>query len=358
VRVMATRDELRAYLREQVEVAVVGGYKNDKEVLTSIEELATHELRDSAEVEQLLEYARRRLEEHRVEEASWTEPTMNDALDRAFEELNRQGILALQDAGYTLSDGWAEVKDAAANGSEPMRGATFFHGQDIERGVLGVGLMLAFGAFEDDPKRHDEASLAIAREVRETLVRHGIETEWNGSVETRIQIPPFEWRKRRQSSRARRKQEDPGSLQQRVLRNVTQEQGLSQEAVIAALEAFICEAALKHYGEGRRLEGHYDLERGYVEVFEALTVVERLDEDPAVARNQRTLDQMVRRGLEVEPGDELVFQLFYMPEHAPEAHAQDAQYGAILDVKTAGRPLRWTARALRDGILEKLRAGR
>jgi hypothetical protein len=347
---MSTQDELRADLREQVEVAVLGGYMSDEEMLTSLEEFATHELKDSAEVEQLLAYARRRLEEHRVEEAGWTEPSVNDAIDRAFEELNRQGILALQDAGYTLSEGWSEAKAVAERSSELLRGATFFHGQDVERGVLGEGLMLAFGAFEDDPKRHDEASLAIAREVRETLARHGIETEWNGSVKTRIQIPPFEWRKRRQS-----KLEDPDSLQQRVLRDIIQEENLSEEAVIAALEAFICEAALTHYGEDRRLDGKYDPECGCVALYEALTAVERLDDDPAEARSQRTVAELARRGFEVEPGDELVFQIFYRPEDAREAHAQDEQYGALLDLKTAGRPLRWTARDLRDGILEMLR---
>jgi uncharacterized protein DUF6891/NusA-like protein len=348
---MATDDDLRAYLREQVEVAVVGGYKSEKQVLASIEELARHELRDGADVEQLLEHARRRLEEHRVEESGWIEPTVNDALDRAFEELTRQGILALQNAGYTLSDGWSVAKAAAARRSEPMRGAAFFHGQDVERGVLGVGLMLAFGAFEDDPARRDEASLTIAREVREALARHGLETEWNGRLETRIRIPPFEWRKRRQSSRAPRTTLDTISLQQRVLRNVMQEEGLSQEEAIAALEAFILEEDLKHYGEHRRLEAHYNPERGLVEVYQSLTVVERLDDDPAVAANQRLLEQMLQRGFDVEPGDELVFQIFYRPEDAAESYAQDAQYGGLLELKTFGRFLRWSARALRDGLL-------
>ncbi|HYO69516.1 MAG TPA: NusA N-terminal domain-containing protein [Archangium sp.] len=355
---MSTDDDLRAYLREQVEAAVMGGYKSEKQVLDFIEELARHELRDDAEVEQLLAYTRRRLEEHRVEEASWTEPSVNDALDRAFEELTGQGILALQDAGYTLSDGWRVAKAAAERRSEPMRGATFFHGQDVERGVLGVGLMLAFGAFEDDPKRYDEASLAIAREVRETLARHGIETEWNGSVGTRIQIPPFEWRKRRQSSRARRTPtplDDTDSLQQRVLRNVMQE-GLSQEEATAALAAFIQEEALKHYGEDCRIEAVYNPESGVVEVYQALTVVERLDDDPAVAATQRLLEQMRQRGMDVEPGDELVFQIFYRPEDAPESHAQDAQYGEILELKTFGRFMRWSTRALGEGLLKHRRS--
>jgi len=28
--------------------------------------------------------------------------------------------------------------------------------------------------------------------------RAGVETSWNGDIETRIQIPPFEWRKGKQ----------------------------------------------------------------------------------------------------------------------------------------------------------------
>jgi N utilization substance protein A len=54
---------------------------------------------------------------------------------------------------------------------------------------------------------------------------------------------------------------------------------------------------------------------------------------------------------DVEPGDELVFQLFYRPEDDAESHAQDAQYGGILELKTFGRALRWSARDLRNGIL-------
>ncbi len=54
---------------------------------------------------------------------------------------------------------------------------------------------------------------------------------------------------------------------------------------------------------------------------------------------------------DVEPGDELVFQLFYRPEDDAESHAQDAQYGGILELKTFGRAPRWSARDLRNGIL-------
>ncbi len=41
--------------------------------------------------------------------------------------------------------------------------------------------------------------------------------------------------------------------------------------------------------------------------------------------------------MEVEPGDELVFQIFYRDEDAAEAKAQDEQYGDILKLKTFRR---------------------
>ncbi|MFY0572761.1 DUF6891 domain-containing protein [Archangium lansingense] len=350
---MAKDEELLEHLRDRAEAMVLGGYGAEKNVLASFEELLSHDLKDEPEeAERLLAYARRLFEEHRAAEASWSEPTMNDAIDRAFEELNRQGIIALQNAGYTVSDGWGDVEAVAAERYEPVRGGTFFHGQDVERGVLGEGLMLAFDAFEDDPKRHEEASLAIAREIRETLARHGVPTEWNGSVKTRIHILPFEWRKRREVSRP---PEDTGTLEQRVLRRVMQEKSLTQEAAIAGLERFIREEARKQYGEGRLLEAQYDAERGVVEVFQAITVVDQLSDDPAVAENQRTPTQLASLGPEVEPGDELVFQIFFRPDDGYEAHAQDKQYGGILRLTTSGRSLKpWTARALRNGILRHL----
>ncbi|PTL81258.1 NusA N-terminal domain-containing protein [Vitiosangium sp. GDMCC 1.1324] len=352
---MATSERQREYLREQVEIAVRGGYLDEEEVLAFVKERVEDELRTSDATEEFLAYARRLLEEHRAEEAGWSGPTTNDAIDRAFEELNRQGIIALQNAGYTLSDGWDDVAAAKAERYEPVRGSTFFHGQDVERGVLGMGLMLVFGSFERDPKLDEEASLAIAREVRETLARHGVETEWNGSVKTRISIPPFPWRKRGKRAQAA-DDTDTGSRFERVLRRVCQEKGLTREAGIAALEAFVCEVAWKHYGEGRCLEAQYNPEQEQVELYQAIMVVEQPG-DAVAAVNQRTPAQLGELEGDVEPGDELVFQIFYRKEEAYLAQAQDEKYGGILDLKTFGRSLpSWTVRELRDGILGHLPA--
>ncbi|MFP2927704.1 DUF6891 domain-containing protein [Pyxidicoccus sp. 3LG] len=202
---MSEKDEDRKYLFKQVEVAVRGGFEDEEELLESLEQRMEDMLGDvdGALLEELEAYTRGLLKEQRVREAGWSEPTLNDAIDAAFEELNANGIVTLQSAGYTMSDGWSDVNELASYQDPPPRGAVFYHGQDLERGVRGEGLMLAFGAYENDDRKHVPASIAIAREACETLARHGVKTEWNGDVDQRIQIPPFEWRRRRYTTVAR-----------------------------------------------------------------------------------------------------------------------------------------------------------
>ncbi|MCP3143044.1 DUF6891 domain-containing protein [Pyxidicoccus xibeiensis] len=202
---MSERDEDREHLFTQVREAVRGGCEDEDSILEGLEARVEMMLEDSDEalVEELAEYARRLFREQREREAAWSEPSLNDAIDSAFAELDAKGIVTLQGAGYTMSDGWYDVNELASRRSPQPRGAVFYHGQDLERGVRGEGLMLAFGAYEDDDAKHVAASLAIAREVCETLARHGVRTEWNGDVDQRIQIPPFVWRKRRYTRLAR-----------------------------------------------------------------------------------------------------------------------------------------------------------
>jgi predicted amidohydrolase YtcJ len=197
---MANLDHQLSYLREQIDIQVRAGFDNDWDVLIQVEDQVRDELRDTdgAEVEGLLAETRQRLADQRQRETTWTELTMNDRIDRAFMELNQRGIVALQDAGYTMSDGWEDI--AEAQREQPGAwGGTFCHRQDVERGVRGEGLMLTFGAFAADD-RHEPESLRLAREVCSTLEQHGVATAWDGTLAKRIQILPFEWRKRRSTA--------------------------------------------------------------------------------------------------------------------------------------------------------------
>ncbi|OJT24837.1 hypothetical protein BO221_10535 [Archangium sp. Cb G35] len=142
--------------------------------------------------------------------------------------------------------------------------------------------------------------------------------------------------------------------QAQVLEQLIQEKGLSRSAAIAALEDFIRAEARKHYGEGRRLEARYEPEKGVVELFQPMVVVRQIT-DPAEALHQLPIDEACKHGLEVEVGEEIVFQVFYREEDSATARAQDLSWGRLLKLSTHGNfiaPL--TPGALREGILEHL----
>ncbi len=180
-----------------------------------------------------------------------------------------------------------------------------------------------------------------------------METEWDGSVKTRIHIPPFEWRKRRPNAPVG---PDRSSRHERVLRRVVEEKGVPREAAIEALEAFVCDEVGKHFGEERHLGARYNPEEDRVEVFQAIMVVEQLDDDAAEAVNQRTPAQLSELSDDpIEPGDELVFQIFYRKDEGHLAQAQDEQFGGILGLKTYGRGMKpWPVWVLREGVLAHL----
>lgn len=134
--------------------------------------------------------------EDEVAERRWLARTSNDAVDEAFATLNRHGIVALQNAGGTSSMGWAEVNTLIAELEQRHKkalGGVFYHSQDLERGVAGEGLWLTFGARDGS----DEGARKIAQLVLHALEAEGVDCEWNGQIDTRIRVLPFEWKKRR-----------------------------------------------------------------------------------------------------------------------------------------------------------------
>jgi N utilization substance protein A len=140
-----------------------------------------------------------------------------------------------------------------------------------------------------------------------------------------------------------------------VLDQVAKDKGIERGILVATLEDAMKTAAKKHFGQDRNLEARYDAEKGVVELFQAITVVEEIV-DPIQAVNQITLAEARAKGMEVEGGDELVFQIFYRDEDAAEAKAQDDQYGDILKLKTFRRGFgRIAAQTAKQVILQRTR---
>lgn len=124
----------------------------------------------------------------RALESSWSDITDNDRLAEAFREMRTLGIIALEHAGYTQADGWADAQEQAEKWT---KGAVFFTEQDTERALGGGGLALAFGAFGAGD------SVAIATRVCEALRRHGLDPAWSGVADARIELKSFTWRRRK-----------------------------------------------------------------------------------------------------------------------------------------------------------------
>jgi hypothetical protein len=131
------------------------------------------------------------------EQASWPEITDCDRLTDAFRDLNRKGVIALENAGYTQSDGIDDVREAYEElpRKSGVIGYCFYHGQDLERAVAGEGLLLSFGPI--DPALEETDGPRIGRLVVEELALNDLKADWDGSFKSRINIPVLDWKKRR-----------------------------------------------------------------------------------------------------------------------------------------------------------------
>ncbi|MGV3623592.1 MAG: transcription termination factor NusA [Archangium sp.] len=140
-----------------------------------------------------------------------------------------------------------------------------------------------------------------------------------------------------------------------VLTQVAKDKGIDKTILVATLEDAMKTAAKKHFGQDRAIEAKFESSKGQVELFQAITVVDAIT-DPVNAVNQITVEQAGQQGMEVEPGDELVFQIFYLDENAAEAKAQDEQYGDILGLKTFRRGFgRIAAQTAKQVLLQRTR---
>src|SRR5215472_2937573 len=100
-----------------------------------------------------------------------------------------------------------------------------------------------------------------------------------------------------------------------VLDQVAKDKGIERPVLVATLEDAMKTAAKKHFGQERNLEAKYEPDKGVVELFQAINVVGEII-DPAQSVNQLLLTEAKRKGMDVQPGDELVFQIFYRDEDA------------------------------------------
>lgn len=144
---------------------------------------------------ELRAWTERLIADEKAKEETWTSATGNDRLTAAFEALRERELVALEDEGVSIQDGWGGV---GLQQRRHHRGAVFYHQQDVVDAIRGEELLLAFGSFDERPAAPPSA--AVGHEVVEALRAHGLVASWSGNPDERIRLQPFPWQKRRWTS--------------------------------------------------------------------------------------------------------------------------------------------------------------
>jgi N utilization substance protein A len=139
---------------------------------------------------------------------------------------------------------------------------------------------------------------------------------------------------------------------QNVIEQVSQEKGIDAKILVEATEQAILTAAKKTFGPDRELEAKFNKETGAVDLFQYMTVVESVEN----SEQELTVEEAETHGLEAEIGEELGFQIFYLPEDREKAREQDQQFGELLGLdQTRSRFGRIAAQTAKQVIIQRVR---
>jgi hypothetical protein len=184
-------DEVRQAAVRDIDYLVRVGFYDADEIVERVEESAA-ELGE-VDHEWLTETVNQAMEDKLAAEATWPDETDCDRLDELFGSLYDRGIIALQNAGYTMSDGIADAVDACeaeSGGDVPPVGYCFYHGQDLQRVIETGDLFLAFGAAPGS----ELTDVEVGEQVFEAAKAHHFRAEWPRSGPTRILLKGINWR--------------------------------------------------------------------------------------------------------------------------------------------------------------------
>jgi N utilization substance protein A len=139
---------------------------------------------------------------------------------------------------------------------------------------------------------------------------------------------------------------------QSIIDQVSKEKGINPQILVETMEQAILTAAKRTFGINRELEARYNEETGAVDLYQYMTVVEKV-ENPE--REISSVDAK-RYGLEAELGEELGFQIFYLKEDTERARQQDREFGDLLKLSTQRQGFgRIAAQTAKQVIIQRVR---
>lgn len=130
-------------------------------------------------------------------ENEWGYPTDPFLLADAFDELRRMGIIAIHNAGYTTSDGEAdvvEIESALREHGIESEGYCFYHEQDLERALDEDNPMLPL-SFQKVDNSDPAVTEKMGHIIVDVLRKNKLNANWSGDVNEKIIISPILWNK-------------------------------------------------------------------------------------------------------------------------------------------------------------------
>jgi len=181
-------NETERYILEVIRRAVWSGFYSAERVQAIIDDV----LEEGADEDMLRAAVAPEFEKKAAAEVSWPDTTDCDRLDKAFKAAAATGFAAIQNAGYTMSDGLTDVRELGQRSKKKLSFYCFYHGQDVEGAVDGGSLFIAFGSLSNDDNAKQKAGRRLVGILRDV----GLEVDWDGDAEQRIRLPSFDWKRR------------------------------------------------------------------------------------------------------------------------------------------------------------------
>ncbi|NDV77579.1 hypothetical protein [Dysgonomonas sp. 511] len=186
--------ENEKYLYDHFLISIKSGFDSLEDIIDDTLEAIEDEGWESEIPEEWVkETVTREYNKNMEESKKWQHPTDTEKLHTVFDNLCKKKIVALHNAGYTLSEAvydcqevWADLTDI---GIKPI-GYCYYHGQDLERVIESGSLNIGF---DGEKPKNDKEAIAIANIIVAELKSAGFNVNWNGSASKRIEVTGFNW---------------------------------------------------------------------------------------------------------------------------------------------------------------------
>ena len=186
--------ENERYLYDRFLISIKSGFLSLDDIIDeTLETIEDEAWENEISEEWVRENVTREFEKHVAKSKTWQHPTDTERLHKVFDNICKQKIVALHNAGYTQSDALFDVKDVwedlEDNDIHPI-GYCYYHGQDLERvietDILCIGY---YGAKENN----DKEAIQIGNKITTALRDEGFSVKWNAAASKRIEIEDFNW---------------------------------------------------------------------------------------------------------------------------------------------------------------------